>query len=142
MRRTSLLFLSMLVMLAVFLSACGPAQPQNGDPPGITIPAEYAGKTNPLIDSAEHIPKGKSAYDSTCSACHGNTGLGDGPASASLTPPPTNLVELTKTAQDDFLFWRISEGVQGTAMAGWKSIYSEEQIWQLISYIRTFDTGS
>ncbi|MBL6962036.1 MAG: cytochrome c, partial [Anaerolineales bacterium] len=86
----------------------------------------------------EAIAEGKQVFESTCAACHGDTGLGDGPAAAALTPQPASLVEVNKTAADDYLLWRISDGKEGTAMVSWKTSFSEDQIWQVISYLRTF----
>jgi mono/diheme cytochrome c family protein len=139
--RKNLTFILIIALMAVFLSACGGEEPVTTEDvaaPVSDIPAEYAEKTNPLADSSDAIAEGKSVFESTCSACHGDIGLGDGPAAASLTPPPASLVELNKTAADDYLLWRISEGKEGTAMVGWKTSLSEDQLWQVISYIRTF----
>jgi mono/diheme cytochrome c family protein len=47
------------------------------------------------------------------------------------------LAELQPKAADDFLFWRIHEGKPGTSMVAWKGILSDEQIWQIVSFIRT-----
>ncbi len=33
----------------------------------------------------------QAGYDRWCASCHGTTGRGDGPAAASLSPPPTDL---------------------------------------------------
>ena len=128
-----------LVILAILISACDNGQPSGEDTAMISIPVEYAGKINPVSESVEALTEGKSIYDSACSSCHGNTGFGDGPASASLTPPPANLVDLNRTVNDDILFWRISDGKNGTSIVGWKTTYSDYQIWQMISYIRTFE---
>ena len=46
---------------------------------------------------------------------------------------------------DGYLFWRISEGGAmppfNSAMLAWKGTLSEEEIWQVISYVRTFSEG-
>ncbi|MFO7635178.1 MAG: c-type cytochrome, partial [Caldilinea sp.] len=42
------------------------------------IPAEFAGKTNPL--GAESAATGAEIYKTYCLACHGERGAGDGPA--------------------------------------------------------------
>jgi mono/diheme cytochrome c family protein len=68
--------------------------------------------------------------------CHGPQGHGDGPAGQSLDPKPKNLAVLRKSVGDDYLFWRINEGKSGTSMVAWKGILTEEQIWQVISFIR------
>ena len=69
--------------------------------------------------------------------CHGSQGHGDGPASGSLDPKPKNLAVLQESVDDDFLYWRISEGKPGTSMVAWKNILTEEQIWQAVSFIRS-----
>jgi mono/diheme cytochrome c family protein len=69
--------------------------------------------------------------------CHGSQGHGDGPAGQALDPKPRNLAELQAKAGDDFLFWRIREGKPGTSMVAWKGILTDEQTWQVVSFIRT-----
>ena len=99
------------------------------------VPQEFAGQTNPY--GAEAATSGAEIYQSYCATCHGETGLGDGVAGAALVPLPKNLVELQPQVQDDYLFWRIHEGKSGTAMVAWKGILTDEQIWQVVSFIRT-----
>jgi mono/diheme cytochrome c family protein len=100
-----------------------------------SAPADYAGKTNPL--GADAATAGAAVFKANCASCHGESGHGDGPAGQALDPKPVNLAELQKTAGDDFLFWRVSTGVPGTSMAGWKGVLTEEQLWQVVAYIRT-----
>jgi len=54
-----------------------------------------------------------------------------------LDPKPKNLAALQENVADDYLFWRINEGKPGTSMVAWKGILTEEQIWQVVSFIRT-----
>lgn len=126
-----------VVLFAWIISACG-SSPEPIDVGSLeSVPAEYAGLTNPL--GPEAIENGRDTFQSTCTSCHGDGGRGDGPASAALNPPPKNLVELKAQVGDDYLFWKISEGDFGTAMLAWKGILTEEQIWELITYIRTLE---
>jgi len=99
------------------------------------VSSEYVGMTNPLgVDAAE---SGVKIFKTNCATCHGEQGHGDGPAGATLDPAPKNLAELQVIATDDYLFWRISTGKPGTSMVGWKGILSDEEIWQIVSFIRT-----
>jgi mono/diheme cytochrome c family protein len=128
-----------LVMLSLFvLTACGESNSPTGSEPISTlapVPAGYAGKMNPF--GPEAAGEGVKIFKTNCETCHGPQGHGDGPAGAALDPGPKDLSELQKVAGDDYLFWRISEGKEGTSMVAWKGILTEEQIWQVISFIRT-----
>jgi len=134
MRRKLPILLGILVLGSLVLAACG-----GGGQSTVTVPTEYAGKTNPL--GADAATAGKTTFDERCASCHGTTGAGDGPAAAGLDPKPANLVEAVKTVGDDFLFWRVNEGGGmepfNSAMPSWKGIFSEEEIWQVITYIKT-----
>jgi mono/diheme cytochrome c family protein len=121
------------VLLVLLISGCGSTPVTVSDVE--SVPVEYFGKTNPLDASA--AVQGAETFQSTCASCHGERGYGDGVASSSLNPKPKNLVELQTQVGDDYLFWKISEGSLGTAMLAWKGILTEEQIWELVSFIRT-----
>jgi mono/diheme cytochrome c family protein len=127
------------VMLgSLLLAACGEGNGIGGSAPISTlapVPAEYVGKTNPF--GPEAADEGARIFRTNCETCHGPRGHGDGPAGDSLDPKPKNLAELQKIAADDYLFWRISAGKEGTSMVAWKGILTEGQIWQVISFIRT-----
>jgi mono/diheme cytochrome c family protein len=134
MKKTLLI---LVVLGAVFLSACGSGS--SGAPRKIgtleSVPAEYAGKSNPL--GAEASAEGAKIFKTNCETCHGPQGHGDGPIGESLDPKPQNLAKLQAAASDDYLFWRVAEGKPGTSMPPWKNILTEEQIWQITAFIRT-----
>jgi len=127
--------LFVVFMLTAFvLVACG----GGGAEPVATlvpVPAEFAGKTNPLGSDA--ATAGADVFKTNCATCHGDTGHGDGPAGAALDPAPKNLAEFQTQAGDDYLFWRITTGKEGTSMVPWKGVLTDEQIWQVVSFIRT-----
>ena len=83
----------------------------------------------------EATQKGKDLFTENCITCHGMTGLGDGPTADLLDTKPANLTSSNIQKQSDgVLFWKISTG-KG-AMVSYKQIFSEEQRWQLVNYIR------
>lgn len=128
---------AVLFLAALALSACGGTGGSGSDAAATLapVPAEFAGQTNPL--GADAATSGAEIFKNNCVACHGEQGHGDGPAGAMLNPQPKNLPELASTASDDYLYWRINTGKPGTSMVGWKGILTDEQIWQVVSFIRT-----
>ena len=101
------------------------------------VPAEYAGLTNPF--GTEAAAEGAEVFRTNCETCHGPQGHGDGPAGQALEPKPGNLAAVQTRAGDDYLFWRIHDGKPGTSMVAWRGILSDEQIWQVVAFIRTLE---
>jgi mono/diheme cytochrome c family protein len=129
----------MILISILMLAACsgsGSSSHANENATLAPVPTEYAGLTNPIGTDAAN--EGAEVFKTNCETCHGPQGHGDGPAGQALDPRPRNLAELQTKAGDDFLFWRIREGKPGTSMVAWKGILTDEQIWQVVSFIRTF----
>lgn len=107
-------------------------------------PDEFAGLTNPFAGDADAIAEGKEIYEDKCQECHGPEGVGDGPRSVNLNPKPVDLADSTVMANrsDGYLFWRLSKGGLmepfNSGMRAFEMALTEEQRWQVISYIRTF----
>jgi len=119
-------------LMLIMLTACGSGL-TNSASSSDTMPVDFVGKTNPYDIAA--AAAGAKIFKANCAACHGDTGHGDGPAGMTLVPAPKNLAELQSQVGDDYLFWRISTGKDGTAMVAWQGILTEEQIWQVISFL-------
>jgi len=124
-----------LILFALLMLAACETQSDLSVTQTDSIPEEYAGKTNPL--GADAAVEGEKVFKSNCETCHGVQGHGNGPASGSLDPKPKNLAVLQQNVGDDYLFWRIHTGKPGTSMVAWKGILTDEQIWQVVSFIRT-----
>ena len=81
--------------------------------------------------------KGKALYETQCLFCHGAQGHGDGAMGKSLVPPPADLAK-TKVKSDNELLKIIQNGRLATAMPGFKAQLSEQDIQDLVAYIKTF----
>ena len=102
------------------------------------IPEEAAAVPNPIAADAASIAAGAATFAATCAVCHGDTGLGDGIAGAVLDPPPANLhADHVQIVPDGGIFYTIQNG-KGTGMPAWGETLSEEEIWNLVNFIRTF----
>ena len=108
-----------------------------------TVPAEYAGLTNPVAADEASLARGAEAY-ATCAVCHGDGGLGDGTAAVALDPAPANIAHTSQMMGDDYFFWRITEGGAefGTAMPAWGEALDEQTRWDLITYINALGVGT
>ena len=106
-------------------------------------PDDFLTKTNPLSSSAGAIKAGKELFLKTaqpvaCVMCHGEQGDGKGLMGAALVPPPRNFTcgAMMRDIPDGQLFWIIKNGSPGTGMMSFASL-PDEQVWQLIHYIRS-----
>ncbi len=109
-------------------------------------PATFA--TSPTGFSAASIALGAATYPDRCAACHGATGAGDGPAAASLSVPPANLLaDHLWGHSDGELFWWISHGIadpadpSGTHTVMPPAGVDDDTVWALIDFLRARNAG-
>ena len=92
--------------------------------------------------------KGKEIYGKRCAWCHGADGDGAGAAKDRLNPPPRDFTSgnyKIRTSSfedmvpnDDDVFRMIRDGMSGTAMPGWGDVLKEQDMWNLVAYVKTF----
>ncbi len=103
-------------------------------------------------NSPNVLQDGRIIYEQSCLVCHGEAGLGDGPAafynSAYSASRPRNLTvgnykfrstESGSLPLDQDLFRTITNGIPGT-MPSFSGL-SPEQRWQVVAYIKAFYPG-
>ena len=115
----------------------------------------YIWKSNTTPDS---LANGQQLYIQNCAACHGESGAGDGVFADDLAAAAESSMQTMAGAEDimiqspvDFtnptrmlgaspalLQGKILRGGMGTGMPMWGSIFTEEQIWNLIAYLYSF----
>jgi mono/diheme cytochrome c family protein len=107
------------------------------------IPPKYAGLISPVASDDASLARGAEVFTTNCATCHGDGGMGDGLAGASLDPRPAPVARSSQMMGDAYLFWRISEGGVpfDTAMPVWKNTLDETQRWDVINYVRALGRG-
>ncbi|MGA3080389.1 MAG: c-type cytochrome [Terracidiphilus sp.] len=93
---------------------------------------------DPLQASPSTIEAGKQAFGSYCVACHGRDGQNTGVPFAGSIDPPIPL--LSSPAVQDYTDGQLKRVIEGgiapSGMPASKGILSDEEIWQIVLYIR------
>lgn len=99
---------------------------------------------------SENIVRGAQLYVRDCAACHGERGDGTGPAGKNLlglaamdptmTRGPANFTDAARMlgASDTLLQGKVLRGGMGTGMPEWGSLFSDQELWDVVSYVRSF----
>ena len=75
--------------------------------------------------------------------CHGQDGLTPTQIGRSLYPPSPSLgAPDVQRYTDPELFWVVKNGIRLSGMPGFGRIYSDQQIWDLVRYMRTLKASS
>ena len=114
----------------------------------LTITMFFLGIFHAVSFTAAHAAEGdaaegKAQFQNICASCHGPEGKGDGVAAAALDPKPRDLgsAEIMSKITDEHMFKVIKEGGAAVGlspmMAAWGGVLNDQQIWDIIAYIRT-----
>jgi mono/diheme cytochrome c family protein len=93
---------------------------------------------NPLPATADNIHAGQRSFVSYCMVCHGLDGQNTGvPFADKMAPPVPPLNSAAVQAYTDGQLHRvISDGISPSGMPASKTIFHDEEIWQLVLYVR------
>ena len=93
---------------------------------------------NPLPSTVENIHAGQQSFGSYCMVCHGLDGQNTGvPFADRMSPPVPPLSSPSVQAYTDGQLHRIiANGISPSGMPASKDIFRDEEIWQLVLYIR------
>ncbi|MBT3533040.1 MAG: c-type cytochrome [Rhodospirillaceae bacterium] len=102
----------------------------------------------PALAQSGDVDKGELIYQERCLQCHGDEGDGLGPAAERLNPPPRDftlgLYKFITSAfdadlpNDTDIIRMIRDGMPGTAMPGWGDLLPEQDILDVLAYIKVF----
>lgn len=131
-------FFPVLILLGVvFLASCGGG--------GKSSRSQSSEQAKPSVTVSEQAKaEAKQIFVTTCAACHGGEGRGDGPASASLAPPPRDLTDSQwqNSVEDEYIAKIIQYGGgavgKSIAMPSNPAIgANKEVLTALVMYVRS-----
>ena len=101
------------------------------------VPEAFPEMKNPMGEDSESASRGEKLYIQNCAKCHGQSGNGYGPVSHGFTTWPRQLWAWNNAGSetDGYLFWFITNG--RSDMPPWGIVLSENERWDLVSYIKT-----
>ena len=130
MKKIKLLFVCSVALMTFATSVAQQPKPW-------VVPDKDKNMKNPVAVNDASIKAGQALYVKNCAACHGKTGLGDGPKSKSLKTAMTSFTKAEFQNQTDGeLFFRTKTG-RGD-MTKFEGKLSENDIWNVVNYTRTF----
>jgi mono/diheme cytochrome c family protein len=93
---------------------------------------------NPVAATAASLTSGRQLYSKNCRHCHGTRGLGDGPlAPTDIRPANLTDAKWDHGSTDGEIFGVIAHGpADGSPMKGASPTLTDEQIWNIVNYIR------
>ncbi len=129
------------ILSFIFLAGCSLAS-------DITPPPNYVSPTPlPTLGllypaSAPDVQNGAMIFTQNCAACHGDTGLGNGPQSQQLpvTVPALGMADIARSASLAQWFTTVSQGNLDRFMPPFIRDLSDQDRWDVVAYALTLHT--
>jgi mono/diheme cytochrome c family protein len=93
---------------------------------------------NPIPPTAENLREGEHEYDEHCAVCHGLDGSAENRVGGDFHPPITRLSRGVKFLSDGQFYFIVSNGIRMTAMPGFATRHSSDDLWKIILWVRHF----
>jgi len=131
----------LLIILATLLSACNFTLAEDVTPPPGYIPPTPLPTLVLYPERSPSIENGAAIYAVKCAACHGETGLGDGPQGIQLgvTVPAFALPEIARPLSPAQMYTTVTRGVIERFMPPFASLNDQER-WDVVAYITSLHT--
>lgn len=133
---------SSCLLACLFVAACSKPKPAaESDETVASAPPAAAAPAGP------NVQKGKEIFVQRCVACHGPTGHGDGPASATLSPKPRKFAdpEWQKGVTDEYIEKIVKFGGaavgKSAAMPSNPDLNDPQVVAGLRAVVRSFNTN-
>src|SRR5215469_3600776 len=95
-------------------------------------------ESNPIPPTAENLQEGEHEYDEHCAVCHGLDGTAHNRVGGDFYPPVPRLSKGATFLSDGQLYFIVSNGIRMTAMPGFATRHSSDELWKIILWVRHF----
>jgi mono/diheme cytochrome c family protein len=100
----------------------------------------HAGEArNPIAAADASLLAGMKIYQTNCAACHGDPRQPHGALADSFYPRAPQFMEDAADMPENQNFYVIQHGIRLSGMPGWKSTLSEQEIWQVTTFLGHMD---
>lgn len=94
-------------------------------------------RMNPHAASPELLAEARDHFAEHCALCHADDGSGKTEIGEGMYPPASDLRQQeTQELTDGELFQIILNGIRFTGMPGWGGVDTDEEIWDLVLFVR------
>lgn len=90
----------------------------------------------PSLDDPAMAQQGLIYYRDKCVQCHGAPGVARQDVGKGMTPVPPNLAHTASNRTPAEIFWAIKHGIKMTGMPSWQFIFTDEEIWEIVAFMR------
>jgi mono/diheme cytochrome c family protein len=126
-----------------------PAASASRDRRDVATPANTSLK-NPVASTLQSIAAGKQYYDGNCAACHGDRAQGAAKAGTTISiieeqrgrqPPDLTDDQWDHGSSDGEIFTVIKRGLPPTMMPGFDGGIPDQDIWNIVNYLRSLQSA-
>ena len=90
--------------------------------------------------TAADLRAGAEIYKSMCAQCHGQLNGRASLLGSSFYPPAPQLPGHSTSYSEPELFWIVKHGIRNTSMPAWRNLLSDEDIRQVVAFLKRLDS--
>jgi mono/diheme cytochrome c family protein len=94
---------------------------------------------NPVQPTPSALSDGARNFEMHCSLCHGGAAQRISSMRAKLSPPVPQIINHIPGDPDANLWWIVKHGIRMTGMPSWDGILSDQEIWQVVAFVKHSD---
>lgn len=89
------------------------------------------------LDDPARVRRAAGHYEMVCAECHASPTRKAGRIAQDMEPVPPHLMDRMREYRPARrLFWTVKHGVAGTAMPAWPSQYRDDEVWDMVAFLR------